>query len=75
MATICGAEGIAILAKTRDLPDRKKRRDLAIMSKVWKSSRITDTLFPNLSFGNNSRLLSCGEVGEDLIPGVVGTEW
>ncbi len=75
MATVCGAERIAILAKTRDLPDRKKRRDVAAMSKVWKSSRITDTLFPNLSFGDGCRLPSRREIGEDLIPGVVGSEW
>jgi hypothetical protein len=75
MATMCGAGGVAILTKTGDLPDVEKRRDVATMSNVWKSSRITDTLFPNLSFGRDCRLPSWREIGEDLIPGVVSSEW
>jgi len=45
---------MAILAKTGDLGVLRGEKVLRVVSRVWKSSRITDTLFPKafIDFGH-----------------------
>jgi hypothetical protein len=51
------------------------RKDFAkIVSTMWKSNGITDTLFPMISVSPLNCLAARQEIGEDLLPSIGGME-
>ena len=51
------------------------RKDFAkIVSTVWKTNGIRDTLFPMISARPVDHLAARREIGQDLLPTIIGVE-
>jgi hypothetical protein len=58
MATMCGAEGLAILAKTGDLPEQKKDEMKRLSQRCGKVVALLTLCFQTFPLDNDCRLPS-----------------